>query len=629
MRGNVRQPVLVVLFIVSMGLPGVLGFWDSRALEERIQSDALDPGLQIVNTSTTTLLPATRTIQPPTSTESPIVNLVTPDPASATRLFAFIQAPVGLVPEPFVILTAFSSIPRPGQISIRGFSNGLEFICDATPCKVILQSESRVVFRAFDEFGNVSPEVIAVVTLTPGTDGYLVTISHVSQFTTFVDSCSLVWGLGDETNATWDSFVQFPFELNTTKTLHTLTTQLILKGIVDTKDCPGGGLNLSLNWPTACGLERASRTMIDWQNQFDPYIWLASSEQGIPPKVLKTLLEVESQFWPGNSRFYLDEFGLGQINQLGMDVLLRRDGIFYQKVCEGTLSDCSIPYLSLEAPQQALIRGAAMSMMDAECPSCPNGIDLDKAKQSVSIIAMLLRANCERVDAILTNAVTQAIKADPDLATATAAAPTPTPGGDINYKTTYEDMWRFTFLAYHSGLRCFQDAALAVTKARLPVTWENLDKELDCRGGREYVDGMMANLFAFDSYLDQSINADNITSEFMFVPTNTPIPTPTVYISYAKVLVRVFMDRNGNGVPEDGEWIDAMTVLLTTSDNQQITQRTQNGIAVFDMTGFPPATIITVSLPGLYRSESFALPEQGVSVVTFIFEPPPLPTLLP
>ena len=31
-----------------------------------------------------------------------------------------------------------------------------------------------------------------------------------------------------------------------------------------------------------------------------------------------------------------------------------------------------------------------------------------------------------------------------------------------------------------------------------------------------------------------------------------------------------------------------MTVLLTTSDNQQITQRTQNGITIFDMTGYTP-----------------------------------------
>jgi hypothetical protein len=140
---------------------------------------------------------------------------------------------------------------------------------------------------------------------------------------------------------------------------------------------------------------------------------------------------------------------------------------------------------------------------------------------------------------------------------------------------------------------------------------------------------MMGNLALFDTYLYQPIDAGNIASEVRFIPTNTPIPTPTVYISSATVLVRVFVDHDANGAPEEGEWIDAMTVQLTTSDNRQFTQRTQNGIAVFDMSGFPPGIPITVSLPGLYRSESFALPEQGVTVITFIFEPPPLPTLLP
>jgi hypothetical protein len=89
------------------------------------------------------------------------------------------------------------------------------------------------------------------------------------------------------------------------------------------------------------------------------------------------------------------------------------------------------------------------------------------------------------------------------------------------------------------------------------------------------------------------------------------------------------MDRNGNQSPDEGEWIDAMSVLLTTSSNDQITQRTQNGITVFDMTGYTPGLGINVSLPGLYRSESFVLPEQGETVVTFMFEQPVLPTNLP
>lgn len=89
------------------------------------------------------------------------------------------------------------------------------------------------------------------------------------------------------------------------------------------------------------------------------------------------------------------------------------------------------------------------------------------------------------------------------------------------------------------------------------------------------------------------------------------------------------MDRNGNGTPESDEWIDAMTVLLETSTNEQITQRTQNGVAIFDMFGYTPGIGINVSLPGLYRNERFELPQDGEFTVTFIFELPALPTTIP
>ena len=72
-----------------------------------------------------------------------------------------------------------------------------------------------------------------------------------------------------------------------------------------------------------------------------------------------------------------------------------------------------------------------------------------------------------------------------------------------------------------------------------------------------------------------------------------------------------------------------MSVLLTTSSNQQITQRTQNGITIFDMTGYAPGIGVNVSLPGLYRDKSFVLPENGEVLITFMFEQPVLPTSLP
>jgi hypothetical protein len=517
-------------------------------------------------------------------------------------LYAFIQAPTGPVTRPFVILTAFASIPRTTSVVIRGFVNTQEFICTQSPCAIYLQNSSRFVFRAYADTGESSDEVIASVNVVQGQNGFSVNIDSVNQFTTFGDSCAQTWGVEDEIGSQWDNFVQFPYQLNTKKTLHVLATKLILNGIVDTSGCAAGGLSLGLDWPTACGLERASGAMIEWQNQYDEYIWISSKEQGIPPKVVKTLIEIESQFWPGNERFYVDEYGLGQINQLGVDVLLRRDPTLYQNVCSGLNLDCLRPYVSLEPQQQAQVRGAVVGLADASCANCPYGLDLGKAKESVSLISMLLKANCQQVDVML---------------------------GTNLEDATYDDLWRFTLASYHSGISCFQDAVKATRKDKLPVTWENLGERLNCSGGKDYVNGFMDRLSSFDLYLYQPSDAQAVIAAATIVPTRTPVPTPTVYISSAQVKVQVFMDRNGNGTPDADEWIDAMTVLLTTSSNEQITQRTQNGIAIFDMSGYTPGINVTVSLPGLYRSESFVLPEQGEISVTFMFEQPALPTILP
>ena len=625
MRKKNRHTPYLILLILGIGLPGFIGILGVQAKADAKQPDTLNLMLQIADTATPTIIQATSTLLASTSTNLPLA----PSGIFSPGLHAFIQAPNGTVSKPFVILTAFSSLPRTESVTIRGFVNSQEFICTESPCIINIQSNARFVFRAYSDSGAISEEVIASVSVNQNQDGYLVTIESVTQFTTFSDACSLTWGVQDETNATWDSFVQFPYQLNTKKTLHTLTTQLILNGIVDTSDCPAGGLSLGLDWPTACGLERASSAMIAWQNQFDEHIWLASKNQGIPPKILKTLIEIESQFWPGNSRFYLDEYGLGQLNQLGVDVLLRRDPALYQRACAGVLSDCLRPYQSLDPFQQAMIRGAVVQLADASCPTCQYGIDLEKAKESVSLFAMLLKANCQQVDVILDLAARAHVDEDADAATATAVVATATAGGDGVSKTTYEDLWRFTLVAYHSGLSCLQTAVLAVEKDNLPVTWENVSNEFKCKGAEDYANGFMNNLFSFDLYLFQFSEADVVLAAPTFVPTRTPIPTPTVFISTAQIRVQVFMDRNNNGTPENGEWIDAMSVLLTTSTNEQITQRTQNGIAVFDMTGFTPGIDITVSLPGLYRSETFVLPEQGEVLVTFAFEQPALPTLLP
>jgi hypothetical protein len=627
MRTSKRHSFHRILFALGIAFPGLIGILMVQAKAVPDEMGRIEPALQAQSTSTvthTSTPPLTATLQ--TSTGSPPVSLPTSVNVLPSGLYAFIEAPIGTVPQAYVILNAFSSLPTQVSITIRGFVNIDEFICTASPCAINLQTSSRLVFAAYADSGESSETVIASVSVTRTDDGYLVTIDSVSQFSTFYNSCSIAWGVFDESNVAWDDFVQFPYELHTKKTLHNLASQLLINGIVDASDCPAGGLSLGLNWPTACGLERSSSAMIEWQNQYDDHIWLASRDHGVPPKILKTLIEIETQFWPGNSRFYLDEYGLGQVNQLGVDVLLRRDPTLYQRVCPSVLSDCLRPYLSLEPQQQAMIRGAVVGLMDITCADCEYGFDLNKAKESISILAMLFRANCQQVDLLLQLA--DVPDPDADAATATAAVATIAAGGDTD-TTSYEDLWRFTLLSYHSGVSCFQEALIATRKANRPFTWENVEERLKCRGGADYVNGFMNNLFAFDFYRLDYTDTNVVIAAPTIIPTRTPIPTPTVFISNATVRVEVFMDRNENGIPEDGEWINAMTVLLETSTNEQVTQRTQNGIAIFDMSGYTPGIGINVSLPGLYRNERFELPQEGEVTVTFIFELPLLPTSIP
>ncbi|HKI45217.1 MAG TPA: hypothetical protein VKA08_07810 [Balneolales bacterium] len=626
MQKRTRQSLFLLFLILGIGLPGLIGIFVVQAQVSDGQIELIESIFQGASTPSPTLTGTPLPSQTPAG--SPLSSSVSPFGISPLDIFAFIQAPNGYVPRPYVILTAFASIAQSESVVIRGYIDSKEIICTESPCIVYLDSGgARIIFRAFTSTGESSEEVISSVSVTNDAQGYRVTIDSISQFESFVDSCALTWGVKDEENASWDSFVQFPYQINTQKTLHTLARNLILNGIVDTSACTSGGLSIGLDWPTACGLETATSKMIEWQNQYDDYIWLAGKEDGIPPKILKTLIEVESQFWPGNSRFYLDEIGLGQINQLGIDVLLRKDSSLYQEICPTVLGDdCTMPYVSLSDSQQDAIRGAIVGSIDATCPTCDNGLDLNVAKDSISLIARLLRANCQQVDDILG----MPYKPDPDAdaATATAAVATIAAGGS-GPGADYEDYWRFTFLAYHSGISCFQNSVNNTRKAGLEVNWENLETQLDCKGGDDYVNGVFDNLFAFDNYLYQAVDTDRVLAEPTIVATRTPVPTPTVYISSATVKVQAYVDRNGNNQPDESEWIDGMSVLLETSNNDAITKRTENGVVVFDMSGYRPKLDITVSLPGLYRSEHFVLPETGEKVITFKFDQPTLPTILP
>jgi hypothetical protein len=571
-------------------------------------SPAETPSVSEVPSNGTEVLTIEQTPTPlAAAVSSPTVTVVIP-PATLlppSELYVFIQAPDGPVAVPFVTLVAFQSIPDV-SIEIRGTLDARGFVCQGSPCSVPVPTSSVIIFRAVSSTGATSDEISATVRVELRTDGYYVFLDTVSQFASFSDSCLRFWRFEDDTDPAWAEFAQFPYQLNTDKTLHYLVTQLIIHGVVDVNGCPAGGLSTGLDWPTGCGLERARDAMIEWQNQYDEYIWLASKEYGIPPKILKTLIEVESQFWPGNERFYVDEIGLGQLNQLGVDVLLRRNPTLYQQVCSVVLDDCAMPYALMSPQNQAMIRGAFVNSFSSLCPTCQYGLDLNKAKQSIPFIAQVLHANCETV-----KVVTDSIRRSDYIE---------------DMEDPYEDFWRFTLLSYHSGISCFEQA-IKNTPGELPLDWENVAENIECASGEGYVDGVWGNLLSFDQYLYSPTGQEVGRVEPVFAA--TPTPFPTVVPSSAQVVVQVFLDRNQNGIADAGEGLDNITVLLQSVAGTEVSGMTEDGQVTLPLADFPIGSEVTVSLPGYFRSQRIIVPAQGPVPVIFIFSQPTLPTVIP
>ncbi len=533
----------------------------------------------------------------PTSTPEPL--LLTRDESSVLEIF--IQAPPGIVAKPYVILNAIELGSDSEWITVKGSFSDQKFTCESVPCMVPFPQSNNIRFYGYSDSGGGSEEVLAVVAVEEVESGYVVQIVSVSKYTSFADSCRATWGFQNEaTPPAWAEFPQFYFELNTQRTLHYLAAKLIVSGIVDVSGCSNGGISADLTWPTGCGLVQAKDEVIEWQNQFDPYIWTASKDVGIPAKILKILIQTESQFWPANQRFYLDEYGLGQVTQLGLDVLLRDDHLLFQSFCPKVLEHCGTFYTNLTPENQALVRGALLSSLDASCPDCDNGFDITRAGKSVFYVARLLEADCKEVDSILYEFGTFE-------------------------EAEYEDYWKFTLFTYHSGIVCFHSAVDATLKADQEMTWENLSENTNCVDGKRYVDGVWGELVSFDLYRYQ---ADEITTDFtqpFFDAPPTPTPEPTQVPSSTEIQVQVLLEYlDGTTVP-----LNDIAVSVLLDDGTKLMKNTFDGLATFDMQGYPAQLDTFVSLPGLYRAERFMLPLRGVKEIVFVFAAPSLPPSLP
>lgn len=380
---------------------------------------------------------------------------------------------------PNLRLSASEPLPNEAITSIQGLYNGAPFECQGAECLVPLRPTpilgTTVEFWANSSYGDSSQHFTAQVRVldtgvaaSPVNSGWYVDVISEQWQGAPIASCARIWeafppagGAGD-----WLATPEQSALIASDEPYFYLAGRLISQGQVNAADCPSGGL-LPNGYANTCGIEKARLWLIEWQNQFDEKIVETARITGVPAQLMKNLFAQESQFWPGVFRVPY-ELGLGQLTDKGTDSIFLWNPGFFADFCPLVLSadTCSGGYLSLPSAEKALLRGALAAQAGVDCPTCPAGIDLDKAKNSIDLFAQTLLANCAQVDRTIYTA-------------------TKLRSGLL---ANYQDLWRFTIANYHAGPGCLSYAIHAAWQGTT-LTWEQVSANFTpaCQGVVPYV----------------------------------------------------------------------------------------------------------------------------------------------
>jgi len=290
---------------------------------------------------------------------------------------------------------------------------------------------------------------------------------------TYVDTCARIWQSQPTFRPPWLAIPSHSVSIATYNDYYYLAGRLIANDLVNARNCPSGGLSGN-GYANECGMDAARDLNYFWQNQFDTKIIDESLEVGIPATLLKNLFAQESQFWPGTFlrpyQFSSYHFGLGQITSQGVDSLLMYDTNFYNETCKLFLSKetCSVSYVRLSRENKAILRGAVVAQVNADCPECVTGVDLERTKKGISLTAQVLVANCIQIGEIVSK-VTLYI-----------------PGS----VATYEDLWRFTIGNYHVGSGRMANAINKTWNKFGILTWGDVAPHIEDEDVIRYVDNL-------------------------------------------------------------------------------------------------------------------------------------------
>lgn len=228
-------------------------------------------------------------------------------------------------------------------------------------------------------------------------------------------------------------------ELITSHSYYYLAGQILLAGRLDGQNCYNYGLDG--DYANQCGLTLAADLVTEYQNAYNGEIMAAADRYGVPAALIKRVIAVESQFWPG-ALGQAGENGLYQLTRDGADTILRWSGVTYLEICGLYFDTCQdIPYDNLESWQRDLLANHILSD--------PNNIDY---------LAAALKANAYQVDRLIDNIL--GIE-------------------DPGQYFDYVDLWRMAVINYHTGATVTAAIMQQLIQRQDPITWDNYAAALE------------------------------------------------------------------------------------------------------------------------------------------------------
>lgn len=241
------------------------------------------------------------------------------------------------------------------------------------------------------------------------------------------------WGaLPDQPRPDWIRNVSND-DLRSDNKYYYLAGQLILEGLVAPAGCDNYGLDGQ--YATECGALAAFSQVYDYQNAYNVAISAAGARYGVPNRLIKAIVAVESQFYP-DALGVSGERGLYQITRDGADTLLRWNGSAFLEICGYYFDNCDlIPYDNLESWQRDLLANYVLNH-----------------RNDLTLLAAALKANAYQIDRLLEN-----------------IAGLETPGAAF----TFSQLWAMTVMNYHTGATVTAAVLQQLQQRGDPIDWDH------------------------------------------------------------------------------------------------------------------------------------------------------------